>query len=153
VVKFTGWVLYHEHILYDDKITYNKNEDKNYNIGFDAQRDFYKQYNYRIFGFLGSGFKKKVYKEITYNILAPNQMIISAGNVEQTLLTGGLGLGTEYYFPKFISLDFGISYKIEKELKVDVKAIDPNTKEEITVNEKNVNFGTWGLGGGISFNF
>lgn len=128
--RATAWFKYYEYIKGDPSDPYRKKSDKNYNFGLDLQRNIIAENKYRVFGLVGGGYavREKIYKK--QGELTPN-----LDNLDQQLITGGIGGGIEFYFTNHVSADLGVSYKFNYLLKKDVytpaelRSYDETTKE------------------------
>ena len=128
--RATAWFKYYEYIKGDASDPVRKKSDKNYNFGLDLQRNIIDESKYRVFGFIGGGYAVREKIITRKGELTPN-----LDNLDQQLITAGIGGGIEFYFTKHISADLGVSYKFNYLLKKDVytpaelRSYDETTKE------------------------
>ncbi len=146
--RTTAWFKYYEYIKGDPKAPIRMETNKNYNIGLDLQRNIIKEDKYRVFGLIAGGYaiREKIRKEQT-DVLTHNP-----GDLEQQLITGGIGGGIEYFLLKNVSTDLGVSYKFDYDLKKNVHSIDAKTFKDRFDDESTKETGL-GLSIGLNLNF
>jgi hypothetical protein len=129
-IRLTGWFKYYEYLKGEEKDPIELEKNNNYNIGIDYQRNIIEEERYRVFFFMGGGYAvvEKIKEHQRDSLRNPS-------NLENSLITAGIGGGIEYRIAKNLSADLGISYKFDYDLTKDVHYKDAITNEDKYADE------------------